>query len=134
MLDGEARRQDELKARLASDPETAAWIDDTHVFQNYKQLQFFDTLALYFNCVQPSERGEACFAHVPMNATEDTNVDVVPVAETTYAFDPYPFDEDGIDLAFDGRYLAPSPSGDDVRDALEAAPVATQHIRLVAQH
>ena len=51
MLDGEIARQEELKSQLASDPKTAPWIDEARLFQNYKQLQLFDTMALYFNCV-----------------------------------------------------------------------------------
>ena len=35
----------------------AGWLDEKKMFQNYKQLQFLDTLALYFNRVHPSERG-----------------------------------------------------------------------------
>jgi hypothetical protein len=51
MLDGEIARQEELKSQLASDPKTAPWIDEARLFQNYKQLQLFDTMTLYFNCV-----------------------------------------------------------------------------------
>ena len=40
-------RQRVLRARLEEDPETAPWIEEPHLFQNYKQLQFFDGLALY---------------------------------------------------------------------------------------
>ena len=39
MLAGELERQQVLKAELAKTPETAAWIEDKHLFQNYKQLQ-----------------------------------------------------------------------------------------------
>ena len=65
MLDGELARQKELKERLAQDALTS--LDERHVFQNYKQLQFFDLLALYFNRIHASERGElevrSCAAH-----------------------------------------------------------------------
>src|SRR5262245_50074960 len=65
MLDDEIDRQKRLKAELAQDPKTSAWIEDKRLFQNYKQLQFFDTLALYFNRTHPRERGEVKFEHVP---------------------------------------------------------------------
>jgi hypothetical protein len=46
MLDGEIDRQKRLKAEITKDPQTATWLEEKHLFQNYKQLQFFDTLAL----------------------------------------------------------------------------------------
>lgn len=132
MLNAEIARQERLKETLRANPETAAWVEDAHVFQNYKQLQFFDTLALYFNCVPEDERTEASFAHVPMSATRDAVVDIRPLGAGSYAFSPYPFDRDGIELQFEGRYLAPVHSGDSVRDELERTAVETQSIRLVA--
>src|SRR6476619_3990494 len=41
MLEGELARQARLKRQLAADRETAAWLDESHLFRNYKQLQFF---------------------------------------------------------------------------------------------
>src|SRR5204862_1234684 len=35
MLDGELARQKTLKAQLAKNPESAAWIEEKHLFQNY---------------------------------------------------------------------------------------------------
>ncbi|MCZ6771684.1 MAG: DUF3891 family protein [Proteobacteria bacterium] len=132
MFDHEITRQERLKATLESDPDTAGWIEESHLFQNYKQLQFFDTLALYFNCVQQSEREKASFSHVPLSATEDTEVDILPGADGVYALDPYPFDQDDIAVRFDGHYLAPIPEGDDVRAELNRALLASQTARLVA--
>ena len=57
-----------LKAEIAKEPQATAWLEEKHLFQNYKQLQFFDTLALYFNRVHPNERIEQKFEHVPLNA------------------------------------------------------------------
>src|SRR5215468_2238273 len=71
MLDDELARQARLKAELAQDPKTSAWIEDKRLFQNYKQLQFFDTLALYFNRTHPRERGEVTFEHVPLSGEQD---------------------------------------------------------------
>ena len=56
MLDGEFARQKRLKAEIGKDPKLADRLDE-ELFQNYKQLQFIDTLALYFNRIHPSERG-----------------------------------------------------------------------------
>ncbi len=69
MLSGELDRQARLKAELARDPETARWIDERRLFQNYKQLQFIDTLALYFNRIHECGRGPQTFENVPMSAS-----------------------------------------------------------------
>ncbi len=132
MLAGELARQQKLKTRLAADPTTAAWVEDAHLFQNYKQLQFFDTLALYFNCTPEGARTESVLLHVPMSAAADTEIKIRPVGPSTYAFDPFPFDQDGISVSFNGRYLAPIATGDSVREALERIPTSTQTVRLVA--
>ena len=130
MLNEEHARQERLKSALAANPESAAWIDEAHLFQNYKQLQFFDTLALYFNCVHEDDRQAACYAHIPMSATVDATIEITPLGNSTYAFDPYPFDTDNLELEFAGRYLAPASEGSDVRAALSEAPVTHQRIRL----
>jgi hypothetical protein len=132
MLDGEIERQDRLKARLADGADTAAWIEDDHLFQNYKQLQFFDTMALYFNQAPEGDRGEASFDHVPLNDREDVSVELRPKGGGTYALAPFPFAKDGTEISFRGRYLAPQPEGADMVAALRAIAEETQTIRLVA--
>jgi len=134
MLDREFARQERLKSTLAEDPATRPWVDDAHLFQNYKQLQFFDTLSLYFHCVPEGERRTSTFLHVPRSAQEDTEVTVTELGNGTYAFEPYPFNKDGVDLQFGGRWLAPVAEGPDVRDAFERAPVTSQKVRFVARH
>jgi hypothetical protein len=57
MLDGELSRQKKLKEEIGKDSRLSGWLDEKKIFQNYKQLQFLDTLALYFNRVHPDERG-----------------------------------------------------------------------------
>ena len=81
MLDGEIERQNRLKAEIAKDPVAIVWLDKTHLMQNYKQLQFCDTLALYFHLTHPSQRVEQKFEHVPRNGLEDVNV-TIPTAPT----------------------------------------------------
>jgi len=132
MLDVELSRQEALKASLRQDPATAAWVEEAHLFQNYKQLQFFDTLALYFNCTHEDERAATSFPHVPIDARRDVEVSLTPEGGGTYTFTPYPFDSDDLELRFRGRYLAPVAEGRDVRAQLDAAPECTQTIRLRA--
>ena len=133
MLEGEVERQERLRTELESDTDTTYLTEESRLFQNYKQLQFFDTLALYFNCVHEGAREEASYSHIPLNASEDAEVAIRPVETGVYALDPYPFDDaEGIELSFSGRYLSPVAQGDDVRNELERAPVATQTFTLLA--
>src|SRR5262249_3366914 len=85
MLADELARQARLKGELAKSGDSAAWIAHDHLFQNYKQLQFFDTLALYFNRIHPSERTAQDFPHVPRSAREDVTVTIRPHGAGVYA-------------------------------------------------
>lgn len=134
MLDGELARQARLKAELARDPAAAEWIEERRLFQSYKQLQFCDTLALYFNRVHPRERGEARFEHVPASATEDVTVTVRPREAGVYAISPYPFAADRAEFAFAGRPIAPGQcdASGSWAAALAASPTVWERFRLVA--
>ena len=133
MLDGELARQARLKAELAKAPETAVWIEERHLFQNYKQLQFCDTLALYFNRVHPSERAEQVFEHVPMSRERDAAVTVRPVGDGEYSLSPFPFAGEGAEFAFAGRPISPSQhnSSGGWPAVLRAAPTQWETFRLV---
>ena len=123
MLAGEHERQEALKRELASNPETALWIETDALFQNYKQLQFFDTLALYFNCTAEGLREGATFTHVPRARSLDTDVTVTPHGDQAYAFVPFPFREDEMAVSFTGRYMTPRSE--------TAGKVGTQTVRLL---
>merc|ERR550537_1456277 len=68
-LEAEAGRQERLIAQLEADPETAAWVEHGALWTNYRALQFFDTLALYFNLDAPEQRGTTEFPKVPRKAS-----------------------------------------------------------------
>src|SRR5947208_7698934 len=107
MLEGELERQARLKAELANDPQAAAWIDEKHLFQNYRQLQFFDTFAVYFNRDHESARSNATFPRVPMTPDKEATLTVRPLEPGVYAVSPYPFNEDNAEFSFTGRYVKP---------------------------
>ena len=107
MLDGELARQKRLKAEIAKDPTLAGRLEENKLFQNYKQLQFIDTLALYFNRVHPKERGTQAFAHVPLSAQADTTVTIRPDGRGVYALSPFPFAPTASRFAFAGRQITP---------------------------
>ncbi len=67
MLEGEVRRQERLKAEIGGQPGRRDWVEDAHIIQNYKQFQFFDTLALYFHLRHETERAQEAFVNVPMS-------------------------------------------------------------------
>jgi hypothetical protein len=133
MLDGELARQQRLKAALAADPQTAALVAEPRLFQNYKQLQFFDTLALYFNRTHRSERVEQTFGHVPLNAREDVEVTIRPRAPGVYELSPYPFAAAGAEFAFAGRPIAPGQNrGGSWSALLRQTPTVWECFRLTA--
>jgi Protein of unknown function (DUF3891) len=133
MLEGELDRQQHLKAQLAANPEASCWLEEKHLFQNYKQLQFADTLALYFNRTHPSERGETSFEHVPLSAQEDTTVKIRPRRPAVYELSPYPFAAEA-EFAYAGRCIRPgrheATSG--WTAVLRDAPTHWETFRLVA--
>jgi hypothetical protein len=133
MLDGELERQAALKAELAADPATAPWIEEAHLFQNYKQLQFFDTLALYFNRVHEGARTEQVFTHVPRSTAEDVDVRIRPLGAAVYALDPFPFNKTELEVGFRGRYLAPVQNGaaETLGEVLAMLPQERQTVVLV---
>ncbi|WP_419918809.1 DUF3891 family protein [Candidatus Poriferisocius sp.] len=129
MLEAEESRQRRLQGDLAAiDPDHAT---DEHLFHAYKQLQFFDTLSLYFHLAPQGERGDSVFPNVPRSVGEDVSVSVVEHPDGVYGLDPYPFATDGLELVTEGRYLTPQPSGTDLSAVLAATPVATQTVRLI---
>jgi hypothetical protein len=134
MLDGELERQKRLKAELGRDAATAAWIEERRLFQSYKQLQFFDTLALYFNRTHPSKRGEARFEHVPLNASEDTSITVRPHGKGVYGLSPWPFASASAENAFAGRHIRPGQheKARSWSGVLASAPTVWESFRLAA--
>ena len=129
MLAAEEARQSRLKEQLAvSDPDHAT---DDYLFHAYKQLQFFDTLSLYMHLAPEGERGESEFHNVPRAVGDDVTISIVEHPGAVYEVDPYPFVTDELELATDGRYLAPPPVGTDLGPLLAATAVQSQTVRLV---
>lgn len=135
MLNGELERQKRLKAELAQDPEARAWISEHEVFQNYKALQFIDTLALYFNRIHATERVEQNFENVPVSHEEDVTVTIRPAGENTYSLSPFPFATESGEFAFCGRRITPA-DGNKLGGwpaALKQLPTEWEYFRLVAR-
>ena len=131
MLAVERDRQERLRARLAADPATAPWVEETRLFHSYRALQFFDTLALYFNCTPDAARGTATFALVPVRPGEHVTVEVRRVGPQRYRVAPYPFARMPLVVTCAGRWLGPQPAGTSMPAALAAAPADVETITLV---
>jgi hypothetical protein len=134
MLAGELERQKRLKEQIAKDSKCSGWLGEKKLFQNYKQLQFLDTLALYFNRIHPSERVRQAFENVPLSTTADTTVSIEPRGNGMYALSPYPFAASGAEFAYAGRRLAPSARGPNGswEKVLKETPTEWESFRLVA--
>lgn len=124
----EKARQDRIKKQLAEDSK-AQWFNEARLLQNYKHLQFFDTLALYFHLRQASERGEEIYVHVPKNAEVDATITVRRVDDDNYTLDPYPFSGNSLKVVCRGRYMQPatgSAAPSDLGAALRSMPADRQ--------
>lgn len=108
MLNGELARQKRLKAEISKSRDLADWLDERRIMQNYKALQFIDTLSLYFHRIHPSERGEQIFEHVPVSRDKDLTITIRPVGDNRYALSPFPFAAEGAEFAFSGRRISPA--------------------------
>jgi hypothetical protein len=133
MLAGEIDRQKRLKEAIGKDPGLAERLDQRKLFQNYKQLQFLDTLALYFNRIHPSARARQVFAHVPLDAERDAAITIEPRESGVYALAPFPFTPDAAEFAYGGRRIRPQAhKGNGLwREVLKAAPTEWECFRLV---
>jgi hypothetical protein len=134
MLNGELDRQKRLKAELAEYSEALPWLEERKLFQNYKALQFIDTLALYFNRIHPSERVEQVFENVPLSARQDTTITITPGDNNSYILSPFPLGTDGAQFAFCGRRVRPSDGDREGgwENALKQLPTEWEVFRLVA--
>jgi Protein of unknown function (DUF3891) len=134
MLNGELDRQRRLKAELSNQAEARPWLEERKIFQNYKVLQFIDTLALFFNRIHPSERVEQTFENVPLSAQQDEAVTIYPLGNSTYRLSPFPLARGGAEFVYCGRRVR-SSDGDCQGGwpaALRQLPTECESFRLVA--
>jgi hypothetical protein len=135
MLAAELDRQSRLKAALKDDHGTANWVDDNRLFQNFKQLQFFDTLSLYFHLRGAADRGTEVFIHVPISPEEDASVTLKKLSDFEYSLDPFPFASDRLKITCGGWYFHPYPEDAEpakLGEALRMTPRESQTFTLTA--
>lgn len=132
MLANELVRQEQIKTTLGSDSHTAKWVTEENLFHNYKLLQFFDTLALYFHTTHSEARTTAEFMNVPQAIGYDVTITIRPLGDEIYGLSPYPFNQDNLIITTKGRYLAPQPEGTDLAAVIKDIPFVHQKVTLVA--
>ncbi len=130
LLSGELARQQRLKKQLRADGH-GDWAQDDFLFHNYKLLQFFDTLSLYFHMVHAKARAEATFQNLPRGLGDDVTVTVRPVSKNAYGISPWPFGEEALEFTTAGRYLKPQPASVDLADVFHAKRLETQTVTLL---
>ena len=131
MLNAELERQDRLKKELSANEESAAWVEEDALMNNYKLLQFFDTLSLYFHMTHAEGRGEAKFLHVPDGNGTDHTLTINPTGDGAYALTPFPFAGDSLEISVEGRHLTSQPQGTDFKAIFDDTPKETQTYKLV---
>jgi hypothetical protein len=131
MLQDELTRQARLQGQLAADPATSRWADDSVLFNCYQQLQFFDTLSLYFCMGDPASPRQAVFRRVPLAVGADVTITLRPMRRGFYSLSPYPFAEDFLKVSLAGRYLLPVPPPANLARVLAEAPEETQSFTLL---
>lgn len=130
LLQNEEARQERLKEQLRGG-ETAVYTQHAPLFHNYKLLQFFDTLALYFHTTHPAARTTSRFLNVPRAVGDDVTITITPVAANLYALSPYPFCQPETHFSYQGRYLTPQPLGTNLHAYMNSIEFSTEEIILI---
>ncbi len=127
----EGRKTDAPSSVLRPPSPMAVLIQDDVLFHNYKLLQFFDTLALYFHMTHAAARAESQFANVPRAVGDDVVITITPVGDNVYQLAPYPFVEKEMAFSYNGRFLTPQPPGTDLAALLAQTPVVVERVTLI---
>jgi hypothetical protein len=130
-LDGELVRQERLKARLRSDPATTSWVEEAALMTAYKLLEFFDTLALWWQLTHADLRQPARFSHVPAAVGEDLTLDIVPTGSHSARVTPYPFARSPLVLRCRVRSVRPASKAD-FTAVIAGGTTSWQHYELSA--
>lgn len=130
MLAAEQERQARLKAEMAGSPLQLA-CEEVVLFHNYKLLQFFDLLALYFNLEHDGARRDSSFEHVPRDVGEDATIAIRRLEPRRYALHPYPFRESPMSFSYVGRLMSPQPPGSDLRELFESTEPISEELTLI---
>ena len=93
MLQTIVARRDQLTYLIAEVPAQCHLLESSKLMQNYKLLQFFDTLSLYFNenAGRTGAYPSSDFLHVPQSSSQDCVVSLQPLGDQVFRVAPFPF-------------------------------------------
>lgn len=121
-LDELRQQQESLRQELPEHGVPSSWMEKRRLWTNYKLLQVYDRLSLYF-CMAPPH--SATLEPVPLDyQSGETQLTLTPLTERTVAIAPYPFDRSPLSFAV-RAVLAPDrdyQNDDDFRAVFAAAP------------
>ena len=133
MLNGELDRQATLKAELGGHSDFSEYLREPVLMQNYKALQFWDTLSLYFNA-ELSDAGETTtFLNVPRSSRSDCRVELKALGGSRYQLSPNPLGPKEVQLQQKSYVIDKSDVDLDYSEVLERAQSRCQTITIVGE-
>src|SRR5581483_5073556 len=90
------------KPEVAANPETAYWVEDERLRTNYRLLQTFDMLSLFF-CLGVSEPVE--LTNVPFRVGDYRSVFLTPLGDGRVTIDPWPFSRPSLGVTLDAKRI-----------------------------
>lgn len=92
-------------AEVAGNPETAAWVEPDRLWANYRLLQIFDQLSLYFCLGRTSE--EVTLTNAPAGERESVDLVIRPLGAGAFSLAPYPLDRTPLRVVLDAKSVRP---------------------------
>ena len=133
VLDQLAGRQQALRQRLAAAQVPVRLLEEGHVWANYKLLQLFDRLSLYF-CTRPPR--PMTLGPAPAdNSGQDVELTLEPAGGQTVRMNPWPFDVSPLPVRVRASVVSDRAYRDDAdfRATFAAAPVTELAFELRAE-
>jgi hypothetical protein len=115
---------------LADDPDYGPLVAEEPLLWNYKGLQAFDTMSLYFCLGRDEESAPVTFPNVPTGDGDTTTVTFGPRGARTTEVDPWPFASPSVSVVLDAKVMR-APFPDDAAEGLRMSPVRQTRYELV---
>jgi hypothetical protein len=132
-LDELRQQQESLRQELPQHGVPSSWLEERRLWANYKLLQVYDRLSLYF-CTAPPHPATLEPAPVDYEGGE-TQLTLTPLTERTVAIMPYPFDRSPLPFTL-RAFIVPDrdyQNDDDFRAMFAAAPFTELSFDVCAQ-
>lgn len=131
-LDELHQQQESLRRELPQRGVPASWLEDRRLWCNYKLLQMFDRLSLYF-CTAPPR--PITMGPAPQDyESGETQLILTPLTERTVAISPYPFDRNPLSFTVRACTVPDRDyeSDDAFRTLFAQAPATELHFEVCA--